>query len=401
MFLGGDGAEVDWIIGYDPPPEKFQLKLEQILKGEDTFKSVGDAFAKNPKDAAMAFKLARKWGDRFDETKSKDYYRKVVALDPHGKSGNYTQEWSKVTASFTEYAELALATPSRREAKQDMAPIRAFLAKYPKGPLLKDAWSRMNDYYAYQAPKEEAAKFFPEYAAKFPEDQGVIESWLARIIRDKEPIDKGIELAQKLETLTRMNPNPSINQQLAEVYDLKGDKAKTEELFGKDFMEGQVQNLAYNLISYANFWIGQDTNKDSALAMAETALKLEPDNAYFKQQVAGLYIKMSQEPKALVLFGPSYVQKNMADANALYGYARFWSQQGKNLDSALVAAKKMIEINSKSYYFWSTLADVHSKMKKHPEAIKAAEKAVELAEGPVKENMKRNLEKIKTAAGRK
>ena len=48
----------------------------------------------------------------------------------------------------------------------------------------------------------------------------------------------------------------------------------------------------------------KDENKDSALAMAETALKLEPDNSYIIQQAAGAYLKMNKDDKALALFGP-------------------------------------------------------------------------------------------------
>ncbi len=61
IILGPDGSEVDWFVGYGPPPENFQAKLEKVIAGTDTFKAVNDAYAKNPNDAALAFKLARKW----------------------------------------------------------------------------------------------------------------------------------------------------------------------------------------------------------------------------------------------------------------------------------------------------------------------------------------------------
>jgi tetratricopeptide (TPR) repeat protein len=401
MFLGGDGAETDWIVGYGPPPENFQTKLEKVLKGENTVKTLQASFAKNPKDAGLAFQLARKWGDRYNDAKTKEYYEKVLALDPQGKAGQFTHEWTKITAPYREHAEFTLATLGMNTAKPDIAPLRAFIAKYPKSPLLKEAWSRMGSYYGYQASKEDAAKFFPEYAAKFPDDRGALESWLARIIQDEGPLDKGIEIADKLQKMTRNYPDPPLHSQLAQIYDLKGDKAKAEDLYGPEFIEGQVQNLAYNLIEYANYWMGKDAHKDSAVAMAETALKLEPENAYFMQQVAGIYAKTGQEPKAMALFGPAYVKKNMTDGGNLYNYASFWARQGKNLDSALVAAKRAVELKPTTYYFWSALADVYSKMKNHPEAIKAAEKALELAEGQTKDYMKKNLEKIKAAAGQK
>ena len=400
MFLGGDNAEVDWVVGYGPPPEKFQAKLEKILKGDETFKALSEAKAKNPKDAAATFKLARKWADRYNDAKTLPLYKEVVQLDPQGKSGTYTNEYTKVTVSYTEYAEFAIAATNLSGAKIDVTPMRDFMAKYPKTKLLKDAYGRMSYYYGLQAPKDEAAKFFEEYTGKFPEDAAVLISWLARIVRDKEPLDKGVELAEKIQTLARSTPS-STYQGIADLYLLKGDKEKAEDAFGKNFMENRVAGLAYDLISYANFWLGKGENKDSALAMAETALKLEPDNYYIIQQTAGAYLKMNKEDKALALFGPAYMQKNINDASTLNGYAWFWAGQGKNLNSALAAAKKAVELKPKQYNIWDTLGAVYAKMKNTAEAIKAMEKAIELAPDNVKEAYKKNLDKIKAEAAKK
>ena len=51
-----------------------------------------------------------------------------------------------------------------------------------------------------------------------------------------------------------------------------------------------------------------------------------------------------------------------------------------------------------AYYFWNTLSLVHEKMKNTSEAIKAKEKAIELAPDTAKENLKKDLEKLKAAA---
>jgi tetratricopeptide (TPR) repeat protein len=398
MVLGADGAEVDWLVGYGPPPEKFLAKIESILKGGDTFKALSDAYARNPKDAAAAFKLARKWSDRFDEAKSAELYKKVIALDPEGRSGRYTNEYTKVTVPYTEYAEYAVATSGGRSPKPDLAPVRAFVAKYPKSPLIKDAYRTMSYYYGYQATKEEAASFFAEYAGRFPDDPMVLNEWLTRIIKDKEPLDKGIELADRIQALTLYNPRPDMNKTIADLYILQGNNAKADEVYGAEFMKGQVSTMAYNLINYSNFWAAKNENKDSALAMAETALKLEPENAYITQQAAGVYLKVGREDKALALFGPAYMQKNIANDSALYSYATFWSTQGKNLDSALAAAKKTVELKPRQYYFWYGLGNVYAKLKNFPEALKAMEKAIELAPDTVKETYKKQLEKIKAEA---
>ncbi len=52
MALDDEGAEVDWIVGYGPPPEKFKDKLAKVLAGEGTFKSLNAAYTQNPKDVA-------------------------------------------------------------------------------------------------------------------------------------------------------------------------------------------------------------------------------------------------------------------------------------------------------------------------------------------------------------
>jgi tetratricopeptide (TPR) repeat protein len=395
MVLGGDGAEVDWFVGYDPPAEKFQTRLETVLKGDGTYKVVQAAYAKNPKDAATVFKLARKWSERYDEAKAADLYKQVIVLDPQGTSGMYTQEYTGIAVPYREFAEYSVATATPIGAKPDMAPIKAFIAKYPKSKLIKQAYQEMSYYYGYQASKEEAEKFFPDYVGRFPDDPSVLRSWLMRIVRDKGPIDKGLELAEKLKGLTDFHPDPSTNQIIAQVYDLKGDKAKVEDVFGKGFIEGQVQGLAYNLVAYSNYWLNKNENQDSAVEMAETALKLQPENAYFLQQAANAYAKTGHDAKALELYGPGWMKKNIADANALYSYASFWTRQEKNLPSALAAAKKVVELKPKTYYYWAALSDVQAKMKNTAEAIKAAEKAVEVAEGNAKPAMQKKLDALK------
>ena len=401
MVIGSDAAEVDWSVGYGPPAENFQASLQKMVDGVDTFKAVSAAYAKNPKDAAVAFKLARKYGDRYDTKKSIEKYKEVLALDPQGKAGTFTQEYSKTTAPYTEFAALAVATNTEPGQKWDMAPIKAFIAKYPKSPLVKQAYGNMGFYYGNDATKEEAAAFFAEYTAKYPADPEILNQWLTRINEDKGPYEKGIELADKLRELTRSNPEPNINQTIAQLYILKGDKAKADEVFGKSFMEGQVSRMAYNLIAYANFWMENGGDKENATAMGETALKLAPDNSYFLGQVAGLYVKNGQDAKALLLYGPAFSRKNTKDATALYSYAGFWARQSKNLDDALVAAKKAVELMPTTYYLYSTLSTVYDKMKNKAEAVKAMEKAVELAPEAAKESFKKNLEKLKNPAPEK
>ena len=405
MILDPDGSEYDWTVGYDPPAEKFEARLQKSLEGKDTFKALAAAYVQNPKDIAVVFGLARKHGERYDDmnrAKSLEKYKEVIALDPSGQGGSFTDEETDITVPYTQHAEYTIATQNMYGPKADLEPVRAFIKKYPDSPLVKTAYRQMGYYHGEQASKEEAAKFFAEYTSKYPNDARAADMWLARIIKDKGPLEQGQAMVDKITELTGDYPVPDMNQDIANYYILKGDKAKAGEIYGQAFMDGKVSGLAYDLASYATFWLEREANQDSAMAMAELAHMLQPDSAYFLRQLAAAYIKTGNEDKALAIFGPDYLKGVAGDGNALNGYAVFWSGQGKNLDSALGAAQKAVELKPKVSYYWSTLSDVYLKLKNYPEALKSAEKAVELTEAPYQARMKQKVEAIKKAqAGEK
>ncbi len=139
-------------------------------------------------------------------------------------------------------------------------------------------------------------------------------------------------------------------------------------------------------------------DKAKAEAMVDEAAKAAGDNARMLPGVAQAYLDIGAEDKALAFYGPEFLKKNMANAQALSGYAMFWSRQDKNLDSALEAAKKNAELAPANYAGWATLAQVYIKLKNAPEAVKAADKALEVAPAAQKANVQRVVDQIKTQA---
>jgi len=138
--------------------------------------------------------------------KGKELYQKIIALDPQGKAGNTTLEYIKATVSYTQAAEFELAQASVYGRKPDPAPIKAFMAKYSQSPLLKEAYGYLANYYQYYASqnaavKDEATKFFESYIAKYPNDASVLNSYVEKIVKDKGPVDKGIEIAEKVKEI--------------------------------------------------------------------------------------------------------------------------------------------------------------------------------------------------------
>jgi len=394
MAIGSDGSEVDWHVGYSPPPDNFLEKLEQTLKGIDTFKSLSERYAKEPKNVEVVFKLARKYDRRYNQEKALELYQEVLAIDPEGKMGTTDYREEKIT--YTEYAEFSIGTLQIFGQKGGPEPIKAFIKKYPESKILKDAYRYLNSYYRFRGSKEEATAFYEDYTSRWPEDPNVLSSYVSRIIRDKDNFDKGIELAEKIKDIMKYNPDPSYMKSFAELHILKEDKDKAEEVYGETFMDRQASNLFYNLIDYANFWVGKGANVESAEEMIDLALKLKPDSGYGVRTAASIYIKLDKLEKALDVFGPEFIKEYVDQPSDLSRYARFWANQGKNLESALEAAKKAVELYP-SDSTWDTVSRVYTKLKKYSEALEAAEKAVELADEGVKARYENRLKQIKKA----
>jgi len=379
-----NGREVDWIVGYGPPADKFLDKVKRSLAGIDTYSALNERYAQDPASVEVAFKLAEKCSSRYSpemEAKAKELYQKVLTLDLGGRTGSYYDEDLKATISYIEGSEFALSQAAAGSRKPDPMPLRAFIKKYPASPLLKNAYSSLGYYYGQMAAKEDAAAFFEEYTAKYPEDRRALASYVQRIIKDKDPVDKGLALAEKLKELAGYPRNPDYQESLAELYMLKDDAGKAEEEYGQDFADSYVSNSLYALTGYANFWIAQDRNLESVEEMADivaAALGAAKDvPSYMCGQVAGIYTKLQKSDKALALYGPGFAEKCRDDEGALSSYASFWVKQGTNLPSALDAARRSVDLTS-DYYNNFVLAQVLFKLKSYPEALKAAEKAVEL-----------------------
>jgi tetratricopeptide (TPR) repeat protein len=306
-----------------------------------------------------------------------------------------TTEYREEKVTFTEFAEFSIGRLAFYSRKRNAEPLKTFIKKYPESKILKDAYMYMSMNYRTRGSKEEAAKFFEEYISKYPEDPTVLDSYVARIIRNKANIERGIELGEKIKDIMKYNPDSRYMKNLAELYLLDDDKEKADKTYGKRFMEGRVSQLAYALRDYAEFWVRKKTNAESAEEMMDFAVKLKSDNTYFLETAARMYVKLDKMEKALEVYGPDFMRNKMDNSSSLNNYAWFWVGLGKNLESALKTAKKSVEL-APAAHNWDTLAFVYQKLKRYNEALKAQEKAIELA-GEQAQRYEGRLKKIKKA----
>jgi tetratricopeptide (TPR) repeat protein len=394
LFLDPDGSEVDWIVGYSPPAEKYQERIDKVLAGTDTFKSISALYAKDPNNIEAVFKLAEKYSDRYNTEKANEMYKRVVALDPDGNKGSTEYGRDKVKVSYTQYAEFNIATGAISIRPPDPSLLIAFVKKYHDSTIVKDAYSQLSRFYSRQGSTEEATKFFEDYTKRFPEESGAYSGWVARILSDKEPVDQGISLAQKAIELSQGRSSITAYQALARLYLLKGEKDKAVEAADK-----MMKAAASPPAKPAARGEGRGGGESGAVPMpgfnpAATAAPM----------AAQIYIDAGRQDKALALFGPDFLKENMANSPILSRYAQFWAQQGQNLESALTAAKKVTELTPEGVAGYNTLSQVYLKMKNYPEALKAAEKALSLAPDQppqIKAQIQKTIEAIKAAAAEK
>jgi tetratricopeptide (TPR) repeat protein len=220
-----------------------------------------------------------------------------------------------------------------------------------------------------------------------------------KVISTKENIDKGIERSEHINDLAMNNPDPSNVKDLAELYALKGQLAKADSVYGKEFIDGRASMFVRSILQYATFWSSRNMNSESVVAMADLVVKLKPEEEYYLRQVAQIFSNLKKPEKAMEVYGPKYAEKYSGDANKLMSYATFWADQEKNLDGALSAAKKSSEVAPSNARCWNAVAVVYQKLKKLDEAIKMMEKAVEVADENQKSFYKNKLDVLKKQAG--
>jgi predicted Zn-dependent protease len=115
----------------------------------------------------------------------------------------------------------------------------------------------LGKYYGGGASKEEADKFFFEYTSRFPDDPAAAAMWLARVIRDKGPAEKAVEVAGRLRELSAVVPDPRISQMIARAYDLAGETDKAEAAYGRTFMQDRVDNSVQPR-AYVDYWVDKE-----------------------------------------------------------------------------------------------------------------------------------------------
>ena len=126
FLLDGEGRKVDWLVGYEPPPDRFLAKLERAVRGVDSYQALSERYAKEPNNPEAAFRLALKYRDDPNQKeKAVALFRQVRSADVQATAGQTEVDGFSARASLREFAEYFLAEmgPGAKSAA-----MRAYLA---------------------------------------------------------------------------------------------------------------------------------------------------------------------------------------------------------------------------------------------------------------------------------
>ncbi len=462
LFLDGDGNEVDWIYTYSAPPSKFHEKVLKILKGEDTFRALNAKLLSDPKNVPLMMQVARKHESRFETDKAVSLFKEILALDPEGKTGTTEYDGSPVPcveyadfriaedagskaedpAPFLAFTARRPASRLARDAYRNCAYFflsgrskdEAFkffedgLAKYPGDPLLTfyylqriaqerdnldrgialareiQQYASLNDMVQRTGAQLQVLKgdfdsaeaaYGPDYVdGRLSSAANALQNYAQFWAGQKKNMDsalKAIKLVMDLQP-----DNVYAVYSAAEFYIRAGLPEKADEVFGPAYAEkhkDDPQALAY----YAGFWARQKKHPES-LSAAEAAVQLKPDDSNILEMAARAFIAWGKQDRALAVYGPSIVGKIGDDAMHLNAYAWFWAEMGANLESALSAAQKSIELDDRE---WTedTLAVVLLGLGRLDEALAAENKAMAMSSTPSR--YEGTMKKIKDAIEKK
>jgi tetratricopeptide (TPR) repeat protein len=373
LVLDGNGKEIDWIAGYQPPPEKLLKRIQTILAGIDTVPALEKARAKDPKDPEPLIKLGLKFQARQDRAKALRLFREAATLDPDGMKTLVRE--SGETVSCRELAEFHHAqTFVTTFGLYDIDAVRDFIRAHPSSPLLKEAYTAISRFYRLE--DGEGRAFLNEFVSRFPTDPDVLKIYIDKAgqLRDpagaEEVVRRGLALAERVGEIYPSTTVLEATKSLAELALDRQDPARAESAYGPDLMKKQTGSWADALLTYAEFWLGQKRNQVDAQASIEKALSLAPDDPGVLRRAASAYhIYLGRTAKALEIYGPGIVPKIADSAQELYSYFKFWTTFKINLESAEDALASVWRIKPDSVYYRIGAANVYVNAKQPDRAL--------------------------------
>ncbi|MBM2840419.1 MAG: thiol:disulfide interchange protein [Bacteroidetes bacterium] len=217
VFIKTNGEEIDRILGY-VKADPFLKTVTDYVNGVNTLGALLEQLKTNPADAKLHYTLATKYDERNDAKVSAGHFSKILELDPTNSLGH------------NEEAEYAVAMAAFRESK-DPSRVEAFVAKYPKSDMVRNAFYQLWRTYAKAKDEENARKFFAKSMEMNPTDLPLMNSYAWLCQENGINLDEASNVAKKAtELATKDGDKASYMDTYAMVEFVRGNVDRALEL---------------------------------------------------------------------------------------------------------------------------------------------------------------------------
>ena len=232
IFFDTRHNELERFYGYYPPDD-FKNKLEQIMKGENTFPDLLARYQMGDQSSETKFALANKYFDRGNDSLASELFGQIIMH-------------KDVSYNMFHQSKLSLGVIA---LNNDNLLLEDYIKEYPDSHLIKDAVNYLLRYFNQHDLNKEELNYYNLYVEKFSNDPWFLNQFAWRMTE----LNTNLEVA-----LTKINLSLSLidddDQNGAMLYDTKA------EIFWK---------------------IGQI---DNAIITINKSIEMDPNNEYYKNQ---------------------------------------------------------------------------------------------------------------------
>jgi len=234
LFLNSDGEEIDRIIGFLSPSE-YLLRIEDIAKQRNTLNDYLERYNNGEIDMDIIAGIAMKYQSRKEDDKAAEFYSILVKNYPDTSSQYYKQ--GKYFLAYNEF----------KSGNEDA--MKTYFLENPNSPFHFEAYRQMTFYYANSEQRAKEIATYKEMLAKFPNDPNALNSYAWRMAEIEVNLEHALEIAKQAVVLTQDEPGRQAN-----IIDTEAE-------------------VLWKLNRF-----------DDAIDAIERAIKIEPDNQYFRDQ---------------------------------------------------------------------------------------------------------------------
>ena len=233
LFLDSNGNELDRISGFLPDYE-FIIKMQNILKGKNTFTYYLDEYNKNNHSSEILFALANKYKEKNEIDKAISIYKQLLNSSNVSKSDYDNSKYSLAILSIQ---------------KNNTALILEYLNENPYSNNVEIAVFELINYYKSQQMNFEEIELYNKYLKKLNTSYNFLNSFAWRM--SELNIDLEVALLKINEALELIEKN---NEQYPNLLDTKAEVL---------WKSGKV---------------------DEAIKCIQQAIDLKPENKYYISQ---------------------------------------------------------------------------------------------------------------------